>query len=322
MIRSIPRLFPLSLFAATLLSAAPGDFNGRWNLTLAGDARGRAWWLEVSGAGTSAIKGSFVGAPGGQLDVIPSIEVKGGELIWIFERVYRRNPKDRQKAKGVYRARLENGRLTGSFQVEGRPATLMTFIGKRAPELPDTDDGRWKAGTPVELFNGRDFNGWECRVRNRSINEWSVADGAMKNGKGAPDITSTAKFFNFKLHVEYRVAQKSNSGIGLRGRYEVQIFGDYGDPVSLHGNGALYSRILPSRNASKPPMEWQAFDITLIGRQVTIVLNGTTIIDHKEIEGLTAMATDPNEDQPGPITLQGDHGAVEFRKVTVTPLTR
>jgi hypothetical protein len=116
------------------------------------------------------------------------------------------------------------------------------------------------------------------------------------------------------------VGPKSNSGIGLRARYEVQILEDYGRPVSLHGNGALYSRILPSSNASKPANEWQTFDITLVGNHVTVILNGVTIIDNKEIDGLTAVAVDPNEGEPGPIIIQGDHGSVEFRKLTITPL--
>jgi hypothetical protein len=255
------------------------------------------------------------------MDVIPRIELNGDELVWIFERVYRRNTEDRQKAKGVYRARVANGRLTGSFEVEGRPGTSVNFTGVRAPVLQEIDDGKWKRGGPVELFNGKDMAGWECRVPNRGM-EWSVENGVMKNGKGAADITSTQKFWNYDLHIEFRLAQHSNSGVGLRARYEVQIFGDYGEKPSTHSNGALYSRIVPSTNASKPPMEWQVFDIRLIGRQVTVKLNGTTIIDRKEIEGFTAMATDANEDQPGPLTLQGDHGPVEFRKITITPLTR
>ncbi|MEZ5398104.1 MAG: DUF1080 domain-containing protein [Bryobacteraceae bacterium] len=312
------RAFLLPLFATALL-AAPADFNGRWNIVPEGDARGRVWWLEVTGAGTSALKGRFVGAPGGQMDEIPAMHMEKDELVWIFERPYGRETK--QKAKGVYRARVEGGKLKGTFQVEGRPA-MIQFAGVRAPKLAETDDGTWRPGKPVELFNGRDFTGWTTKVRGRSIDEWKVTNGILTNGKGAPDITSDQKFWNYKLHIEYRLAQHSNSGVGLRGRYEVQIFGDYGEPPSMHGNGALYSRLLPTMNASKPAMEWQTFDITLVGRQVTIVLNGKTVVDHREIEGFTAMATDVHEDQPGPITLQGDHGVVEFRKVTVTPLAR
>ncbi len=295
-----------------------GDFNGRWNLTVENDPRGRVWWLEVTGAGTPKLSGRFVGAPGGQMDVIPKISIKGDELEWVFERPYVSGKGDQ---KGVYRAKVNGGKLSGSFQVDGQPETRKNFAGTHAPVIKEVDDGKWKPGKPVQLFNGKDVAGWECRVRNRGM-EWVVENGILKNKPKAADITSTAKFWNFKLHAEYRVGPKSNSGIGLRARYEVQIFEDFGEPPSLHGNGALYSRIVPSVNASRKAGEWQTFDITLIGRQVTVVLNGKTVIDHKDVEGFTAMATDIAEDQPGPITLQGDHGPVEFRSITVTPLTR
>ncbi len=63
------------------------------------------------------------------------------------------------------------------------------------------------------------------------------------------------------------------------------------------------------------------FDITLVENRVTIVLNGVNIINNKEIDGLTAIGIDPDEGKPGPIIVQGDHGAVEFRKLTLIPLT-
>ena len=105
----------------------------------------------------------------------------------------------------------------------------------------------------------------------------------------------------------------------MRGRYEVQIYDDYGQPVSKHGNGALYSRIIPTTNASLKPGDWQTFDITLIGRQVTIVLNGQTVISNQAIPGITGGALDSDEGAPGPILLQGDHGPVEFRNIVLTP---
>lgn len=287
------------------LWAGDEDFNGRWNLTLNGDPRGRAWWLEVEGAGTPNLRGKFVGAPGGQVDVIPMMAIEGGELVWRFP----------EKNTGVYRAKLHGHSIFGSLD------NKIKFTGRRAPILPDVDDGSWKKGAKVELFNGKDMTGWKCTVPGRGV-EWRVEKGSMKNNEKAADITSLEKFFNFLLHVEFKVAQKSNSGIGLRARYEVQIYGDYGDPASMHGNGALYSRVLPKLNATRPPDQWQTFDITLIGRQLSVVLNGKKIHDKVTVEGLTAMATDPDEDKPGPITLQGDHGPVEFRKITVTPLTK
>jgi hypothetical protein len=142
----------------------------------------------------------------------------------------------------------------------------------------------------------------------------------MANVVGANNLVSDTLFWNFKLHVEYRVGKDSNSGIGLRGRYEVQILEDYGKPPGKHSNGALYSRVAPAVNASKPAGEWQTYDIRLVGRQVTVVLNDQKIIDQQEIEGLTAIAGNADEGKPGPIILQGDHGPVEFRKIVLTPL--
>jgi hypothetical protein len=301
--------------------AAVGDFNGRWNLRPGVEARGRAWWLEVTGAGTPAMKGRFVGAPGGQMDEIPAMRIEGNELIWEFQRNYSRAKQGDPPAKGVYRARVENGGLLGSFEVPGRPGTKVEFTGKRAPLIKDKDDGSWQAGKPVELVNGKDLNGWISRVTGRPI-EWDVKDGILVNRERASDIMSQAKFWNFRLRAEFRVGKGSNSGIGLRARYEVQILEDYGKPLDGHSNGGIYSRIIPAVNASKPAGEWQSFDVTLIGRDVTVIVNGQKVIDRKEIEGLTAMATDPDEDRPGPISLQGDHGIVEFRKITVTPMIR
>ena len=110
--------------------------------------------------------------------------------------------------------------------------------------------------------------------------------------------------------------------MGLRDRYEIQILDDYGQPPDTHSTGSLYSRVAPSVNAGKPPGEWQAYDITLIGRDLTVVLNGKKILDKVTVEGLTAMGHDPNEGEPGPLSLQGDHGSIEFRNITVTPLVK
>ena len=297
------RLAAVLIMLAFALPAA--DFNGRWIFTVEGDPRGRAWWLEVEGAGTSAARGAFVGAPGGQVDEITKLSVSGDELLW--------EVKDNR-----YRAHLEGAKLVGRQENLAR-----TFTGLRAPVIKDVDDGKWIKQKPVELFNGKDLTGWRVTVPDRSISEWKVENGVLKNGAGkAPDIASLDKFWNFDLHLEFRVAQHSNSGVGLRGRYEVQIYGDHGEPLSKHSNGALYSRIAPAVNATLPPEDWQAFDIRFIGRQATIKLNGKTLIDRQDVHGYTAIATDPHEDQPGPLMLQGDHGPVEFRKVTITPLAR
>lgn len=300
------------LLAASLSWAADDQFNGRWNIQVRDEARSRAWWLEVNGAGTPAPSGKFVGAPGGDMDNIPNLVIKNGRLSFSFDRKYG------DATRGVYRARLAGGRLQGTFEAG---AQKLQWTGTRAPAIPDRDDGSWREGAPVRLFNGKDLSGWKPVVAGKELG-WTVRDGLMTNVAGANNLQSVDRFWNFKLHVEYRLGERSNSGIGLRGRYEVQILDDYGRAPNTHTNGALYSRIAPRVNASRKPGEWQTFEIRLVGRQVTVVLNGTTVIDKGEVEGLTAVATDPNEAEPGPITIQGDHGPVEIRSLVLTPLIR
>lgn len=311
----------LALFFLLSLAALAkdADFNGRWNLTVANEPRRRAWWLEVDGAGTAAIKGRFVGAPGGDMNAIPEIGLKNGVLRFVFERNYRRQPAG--TAKGVYTARLVNGELAGEFQLEGDPASKLTFTGKRAPVITDTEDGKWKPGKPVELCNGKDLANWSALVPGQALG-WTVEKGIMKNVAGANNLVSAQTFWNFELHGEFRLGAGSNAGLGLRGRYEVQIVDDFGKAPDTHGTGALYSRIKPRVNAVKKPGEWNTYDIRLVGRTVTVIVNGVTVIDRAEVEGLTAMAHDPNEAVPGPLSVQGDHGPVEIRKLTVTPLVR
>lgn len=308
-------LFPAILYS---LSALAGDdsFNGRWNIKPINEPRNRAWWLEVTGAGTPNLKGRFVGAPGGDMNDIPEISISNGELKFAFERAYSKG----KKSKAIYRAHVAGDKISGTFEVDGAPNLHLDWSGKRAPVLTENHKGKHNLGKPVALFNGKDLTGWKPLVAGQALG-WEVKDGAMSNVAGANNLVSDQKFWNFQLSAEFKVGKDSNSGIGLRGRYEVQILDDYGKEQNAHSNGALYSRIKPAMNASKPAGEWQTYEITLIGREVTIVLNGKTTVDRKEIEGLTAMASDPDESAPGPIVLQGDHGAVEFRKLVVTLLT-
>jgi hypothetical protein len=81
--------------------------------------------------------------------------------------------------------------------------------------------------------------------------------------------------------------------------------------------GAVYGMIAPSVAAARAADEWQTLDVELVGRRVTVVLNGTTIIDGQEIPGITGGALDADESAPGPILLQGDHGPIEFRRITL-----
>lgn len=300
---------------------ADTDFNGRWDISYPAGSD-RASWLEVQGAGTASPKVKFVSAFNGDLNTTDEVSVKGGELMFGFRNKVRlQRGQEPVEAHYVYKARLSGAQLMGTSETEGSKRAPTKWIGVRAPEIKDKDDGTWREGKPVQLFNGKDLAGWGPLEKDRKFG-WTVENGVLKAPGGGANLVSTAKFWNFKLHIEYRMAKNSNSGIGLRGRYEVQVLDDYGRPPDAHSNGSLYSRIAPRVNASKPAEEWQAYDITLVGRDVTVVLNGQKLIDKQVVEGLTAMGHDPNEGKPGPFSLQGDHGPIEFRNILLTPLTK
>ncbi len=307
------------LLAGAVPSVLAGSetFNGRWVIQPLGDSSGRALWLEVNGAGTGTITGGMVGGgPGGQLDAIRAARIENGQLRFHLERRTGRN-RDRTVRTEVVAA-LHGSRLHGAAM---RTRGILLWVGERAPVLSERDDGTWSEGKPVTLFDSKGIKGWHT-VRPGREADWYSEGGVLKNREGADVLVSDSRFWNFRLQVEFLVHQGMNGGIGLRGRYEVQLLDDHGKPASDHGNGALYGRIAPSVNASKPAGEWQTLDVRLVGREVTVTLNGIKTIDRAEIAGFTAMATDWREDEPGPITLQGDHGAIEFRKIVVTPLAQ
>jgi hypothetical protein len=144
----------------------------------------------------------------------------------------------------------------------------------------------------------------------------------MVNSPHANNLVSKQRFKDFKIHAEYKLEKDSNSGIYLRGRYELQVLDDYGKDPESHGHMAIYSRIAPRVNASRPAGEWQTMEATIVGNRVTVTLNGQTVHDNAVLEGITGGALDSDEATDGPIMLQGDHGRVWFRKVTVTPILK
>ncbi len=310
------RILALALLLAATLPAADWGFNGRWDITVPDEARGRAWWLEIQGA-PNGLKGSFVGYPGGDTDAIPLAWVENGELHMVFER-------QRHTGKGGPKQEYTM-KLAGPDRIEGVMTagnTTLKFFGVRAPMLEnEMEDGTWKKGKPVKLFNGKDLTGWHASKSKADLG-WTVEDGMLRSKGGARNLVTDGNYWNYELHLEYKVGPHSNSGVGLRGRYEVQILEDYGELPNTHSNGAIYSRIAPNRNAGKPAGEWQTYDIRLVGRYVTVTLNGKKVVDRGYIQGLTAIADNPDEGKPGPLSLQGDHGPVDFRNIVLTPLTK
>jgi len=205
----------------------------------------------------------------------------------------------------------------------------VSFRGKRIPSIgPAPDLSKVEYGEPIELFNGKDLSGWELMGQN-SVSGWKVVDGVLVNNpvqkEGQPHVNygnlrTKNTFEDFILELEAKVPEGSNSGVYLRGIYEVQVFDSYGKPLDSHNMGALYSRITPSVSAEKPAGTWQELDITLCKRHLTVVLNGKTIIDNKPVKGVTGGAISSDEFSPGPIFLQGDHGKVSYRNIVLTPI--
>lgn len=298
-------------FGVPASQAADSAFLGRWDITATGSraALPRFCWLELKRDG-GTLTGRFNSGGGAVFD-LPQVSIENGELRFQYPRGNRPN-----QTQQVWRATVKNARLEGTAVEDGE---TLSWSGVRGPVWPSSLPRR-KPGKPIDLFDGKDVSGWLGQDPGRPLG-WSVKDGILLNqDKDANNIYTKLKFNDFRLDVEFNVDPKSNSGVYLRGRYEIQILDGYGRPLDIHSQGALYGFIVPAVNADKPAGEWQTYEITLIANRVTVVLNGTKIIDHGEVPGITGGALDANEKGPGPIMLQGDHGRVQFRKVRLTPL--
>ena len=280
---------------------------GRWDLAVQGSDAPYTSWLEVTEA-ESKLQGRFVGRFG-SVRPIKQIEFGDGKLKFSLPPQY-----EHMKVDLVFEGKLTGGKLEGS--TNGEDGATLKWSGVHAPALRPKANPKW--GAPIQLFNGKDLTGWKLRSE-KGQGCWAVEDGAMTNSKGCVDIITEQKFQDFKLSLEFKIVEKSNSGVYLRGRYEVQIEDNYGKAPESHGMGGLYGFLTPKANASKQAGEWQKYEITLIGRQLTVTLDGQTVIDKEEVPGITGGALDSTEGVPGSIMLQGDHGKVWFRNVVLTP---
>ena len=304
---------PLSLFLALAIGAqAPAkavtadSYVGRWNVIIT-DA------TDTFVSGGIQIDKTAAGLSGGvvwrsgSFTPVKSVDVVEGVL-----RLVRAAGEGKED---VFEARLEGGQLKG--QVTYANGRVHHFEGKPAPLLPAfKTSAAWKTTT---LFDGATLDGWHPRDPKAS-NGWAVVGGelAVVNPKGNSDLVSDAKFQDMQLHLEFNIEPKSNSGVYLRGRYEVQILDNPDAKMALdtHGCGAVYSRLAPKEDATKPAGEWQTLDIEFIGREIEVKLNGRTIVKDV-VPGITGGALSPWEGEPGPLMLQGDHGKVRFRNIVV-----
>lgn len=301
--------------AAALAAHAPAqapkadDYVGTWNVRIT-DAADTfvSGGFQVDKAG-DGLAGGLVWRSG-SFTPAASVEVSDGALRIV------RGPAGKQD---VFEARLEGKTLKGRVTyVNGR---TNEFEGRRAPLLLSRKAPVW--GAPVKMFDDRTLDGWHARDP-KAQNGWAVVDGelAVVQPKGNSDLVSDRTFLDMKLHLEFNVEPKSNSGVYLRGRYELQILDNPDAKMALdtHGCGAVYSRLAPALDATKPAGEWQTLDVEFVGRQVKVTLNGQLVVSGV-VEGITGGALSPFEEEPGPLMLQGDHGKVRFRNIVVTPAT-
>jgi hypothetical protein len=225
-------------------------------------------------------------------------------------------PKDEGFPDGTQlRGRLAGGRLVGTATASN--GATWQWTGRPAPSLERKAAPKW--GKPIRLFDGKDLVGWTFADPTQA-NMWSVAGGTLvKLGRGS-EIVTTSRFGDFKLHVEFNCGPMANSGVYLRGRYEVQIETNAAQEPPNRRMGSVYGFIAPQPPLASAPNVWQSYDITLVGRTVTVVHDGRTIIDRREIPGITGGALNTDEGSPGPIYLQGtEDGRVAFRNIVITP---
>lgn len=279
---------------------------GRWDLTVQGPKATYPSWLEVSLSGTRTLVGRFVGG-GGSARPISRVDFKAGAVHFAIPPQWEKETSDL-----VFDATLTGDTLEGTMVTPA--GQKHRFTGRRAPSLRRSAPPTW--GEQVPLFNGTDLTGWTTFG---GTSQWAAENGILKNAKSGANLVTTAKFTDFKLHVEVNLPKGSNSGIYLRGRYEVQVEDSTNPEPKSTDLGGVYGFLVPNENAGTGAGTWQTFDITLVGRRVTVVLNGKTIICDQTIPGITGGALDSDEGAPGPIYLQGDHGAVQYRNLHITP---
>jgi hypothetical protein len=255
-------------------------------------------------SGFRTLVGEFVGS-GGSARPVGNVEFSGGKL--------------RFSLPPQWEGGSNNMTVEGAFAGDSLAGTITYPDGNQsnwtavhAPELKRTGEPSW--GQPQKLFNGKDLTGWHAL----GTNQWVAKDGVLQSPHSGANLVTDDVFTDFKLHIEFRYPAHSNSGVYLRGRYEVQIEDSHGDAPYKDVFSSIYGFIPPSEMTARGAGEWQSYDITLVGRMVTLVANGKTVICNQEIRGITGGAINSREGEPGPLLIQGDHGPIEYRNIVIT----
>lgn len=280
---------------------------GRWDITIDKGGKNLPSWLEVQKSGTHTLIGRFTYAFG---SARPISEVKPHDGKYSFSIPLQWEEGNRNMD---FEFEVKGEELTGTMVYSD--GVTYHFTGVRAPSMARAKAPVW--GKPVKLFNGKDTKGWHTDGKN----QWVVESGILRSKHSGANLITDQKFSDFKLHIEFRYQKGSNSGVYLRGRYEVQVIDTKtGEPEPINNQfSAIYGFLPPNKMMAKNAGEWQSYDITLVGRLVTIVANGTMVICQQEIPGVTGGAIDSKEGEPGPLLIQGDHGPIDYRNIIITP---
>jgi hypothetical protein len=296
----------VAAFTPAFAQKKSNPFVGRWDFNIATPTGNSASWLGISekDGGLEV----WYQPTGGNVYQVKDFKIEGSHLVLNLSAAAAKRPALSWELDAA------GGKLTG---VQKRGDASTPLAGVRTPELKRSPPSAWT--TPEPLFNGKNLDGWEP-IGSASNNHWTVQDGLLVNTAHGANLKTTRTFTDFKVHFEVNCPDHGNSGFYLRGRYEVQI--EY-EPLEANPPerriGSVYGRITPKPDLPRTPGEWETFDVTLVGRIVTVVRNGVTTIDRQEIEGITGGALDANEGEPGPFYIQGDHtGGLKFRNITVS----
>ena len=293
------------LLAAPVFGQSAGNpLVGRWDFNMTAPRAGAVWLGVTEKAGAFDV---WYQPSGGNVYQVKDFKVQGSHISIVM------NPAADDRPAMTWELDAAGDKITG---VQKRGDNTVPLAGVRAPELKRSAPRAWTK--PEALFNGKNLDGW-APIGNPANSHWVVKDGLMVNEEHGANLKSVRKFDDFKVHFEVNCPDGGNSGFYLRGRYEVQV--EY-EPLTSNPPerriGSIYGRITP-KDMPRTPGKWETFDVTLVGRTVTIMRNGVLTVDRKKIEGITGGALDANEGEPGPFYIQGDHtGGLSYRNITIS----
>ena len=248
--------------------------------------------------------------------------------------------------------REENGRKTTYMFIDGVKVHETDPAKSPQPKVvtpkPYDAEAAKAPATATVLFDGTEktMANWTSK-NGKKENPWKLVDGAMESVRGAGYASTKDQFGSCKLHIEFATPAnvkgsgqgRGNSGVFLMGQYEVQVLDSYENTTYPDGQcGALYGRSVPLVNASRPPGEWQTYDITFhrplfdkdgkVTRKAKfhVIHNGIVIQDNVELSGGTGWAGPHaageyrKHGDTGPLQFQ-DHGnPVRFRNIWIEPI--